>query len=214
MRRSGLNRWLFFHTGNEKTLTREGVETTFACHLAFGAYLLARELMPLLERSPTSRVVLTTSGGLYNSKFPGVAAVVDPDSDKYDGQFAYVYAKRGQVLLAEHHARASDVPVVASHPGWTDTPAVDAAYGAQKKYLEPMRTPWQGAEGQCWLMGVDRSRLQSGALYLDRAVQRKHLAGAFFSDGSATKNSQSDVDAMVADLDALAAKVLASGDAA
>ena len=27
--------------------------------------------------------------------------------------------------------------------GWTATPAVDAAYGDMKRYLEPMRSPWQ-----------------------------------------------------------------------
>ena len=117
---------------NDKTMTAEGVETTFASHLAFGSYLLTEQLLPLLKKSD-GRVILTTSGGMYNSKFPGVDECVDPPEKKYDGQFAYVYAKRGQVLLAEHYARHEpDVPVVTCHPGWVDTPAVDVAYGAQK----------------------------------------------------------------------------------
>merc|ERR1719201_2275160 len=177
-------------------MTPEGVETTFAAHLAFGCALLTRELLPLLKATPNSRVVYTSSGGMYNSKFPGVAACVDPE--KYDGQFAYVYAKRGQVLLAERlAAQEPRVAFVSSHPGWTRTSA---------KYLEPMRTAWQGAEGQCWLCVVDRDRLENGGFYLDRSPQRKHLAGPFFTGGSATKNSLEKAEQMVRDLDALELK--------
>jgi dehydrogenase/reductase SDR family protein 12 len=190
---------------NEKTMTSENVETTFASHLAFGSCLLTKELLPLLRATPNSRVVYTSSGGMYNSKFPGVAACVDPE--KYDGQFAYVYAKRGQVLLAERlAAQEPRVAFVSSHPGWTRTAAVEAAYGSSAKYLEPMRTAWQGAEGQCWLCVVDRDRLENGGFYLDRAPQRKHLAGPFFTGGSATKNSLEEAEQMVRDLDALALK--------
>ena len=40
----------------------------------------------------------------------------------------------------------------------------------------------------------------------DRAPQRKHLAGPFFTGGSATKNSLEEAEQMVRDLDALALK--------
>jgi hypothetical protein len=39
--------------------------------------------------------------------------------------------------------------------------------------------------------------LESGAYYLDRKPQGKHLAGPFFSEGSFTKNSQNDIDVMM-----------------
>ena len=155
---------------NEKTMTSENVETTFASHLAFGSCLLTKELLPLLRRRlgrPPARVVYTSSGGMYNSKFPGVAACVDPI--KYDGQFAYVYAKRGQVLLAERlAAQEPRVAFVSSHPGWTRTAAVGAAYGSPTARRP---TAWQGAEGQCWLCVVDRDRLENGGFYLDRCRQ-------------------------------------------
>lgn len=186
---------------NDKTMTPENVEVTFASHLAFGSFLLEKRLRPLLLKAEQPRVVFVTSGGMYNGKFPGVKACVDPAD--YDGQFAYVHAKRGQVLLAEALAGTSKITYVTSHPGWVDTPAVDTAYGDQKKYLQPMRTIWQGAEGQIWLCIVDSDKLQPGGLYLDRAPQRKHLAGPFFTDGSATKNSDDERAAMITDLDAL-----------
>jgi len=183
-----------------KTMTAEGVETTFAAHLAFGSYLLSRRLK-------ADRIIFVTSGGMYNTKFPDVATCVDPPD--FDGSFAYARAKRGQVLLAERLAR-DGLLAVSSHPGWTDTPGVESAYGAQKSWLQPLRSLWQGAEGMCWLCVADPSKLQPGALYLDRAPQRKHLAGPFFTEGSATKNTPLEVDTMLSDLQALCDKVLPS----
>ena len=126
---------------NQRTLTSEGIEVTFASHLLFGTYLLGKLLLPSLEKNKDSRVVMVSSGGMYNSKFPEWEDAVSMGSKKYDGQFAYVYAKRGQVLLAEEWAkRFPKVKFVSCHPGWTQTEAVDAAYGEDKKYLEPLRT--------------------------------------------------------------------------
>jgi hypothetical protein len=43
--------------------------------------------------------------------------------------------------------------------------------GSKKKYLEPLRSLWQGAEGICWLAVVPSERLVPGAFYLDRKPQ-------------------------------------------
>ena len=63
---------------------------------------------------------------------------------RYDGQMAYVHAKRGQVLLAERWARDSKgdgkVGWVSAHPGWVDTPAVEEAYG-KARLLRRRRPP-------------------------------------------------------------------------
>lgn len=45
------------------TLTSEGVEETFACHLLYGSYLLAKLAKPLLEKAAEPRVVFVSSGG-------------------------------------------------------------------------------------------------------------------------------------------------------
>lgn len=165
---------------------------------------------------------------------------------QFDGQLAYAYAKRGQVLLAEQWAAMNpEVKVVSCHPGWVDTPGVESAYGSKKKcgaagasqfplltarrgrYLEPMRTPWQGAEGIAWCERVAHrqeaaqasltcapplrlavapgSEIESGAFYLDRSAQVKHLAGPFMSEGSRTKNSPAEVAELMAGLERLAA---------
>lgn len=57
-----------------------------------------------------------------------------------------------------------------------------------------MRTPWQGAEGICWLATCADKELERGGFYLDRSPQKKHLR-------SATKNSKEEVDEMMIKLD-------------
>lgn len=184
---------------NERTLTSEGVEVTFATHLLFGTYLLGSLAFSLLNKTPDSRLIAVSSGGMYNTKFPEfpIATATNPEV-KYDGQFAYAYAKRGQVLLCEQWAKEyPNVKVVSCHPGWTLTEGVEAAYGENKKYLEPLRTLWQGAEGIAWLALTSSKNIETGAFYLDRSPQVKHMAGPFFSEGSHTKNTPEETQQMM-----------------
>lgn len=190
---------------NERTLTADGNEVTFATHLLMGTYLLGCLAIPTLKATPDSRLVAVSSGGMYNTSFPDWSTATSTGQATYSGNLAYAYAKRGQVLLMERWAKEHpEVTFVSCHPGWVDTPAVDDAYGSQKKYLEPLRTTWQGSEGIIWLCAVGGNKLESGAFYLDREPQVKHMAGPFFSGGSFTKNSQSEVDEMVKRLGELA----------
>ena len=76
---------------HEKTFTPEGVEVTFAAHLLFGTYLLGSLALPTLERTPDSRVVVVSSGGMYNSAFPAWREATSTGIKAYDGQFAYAY---------------------------------------------------------------------------------------------------------------------------
>lgn len=93
-----------------------------------------------------------------------------------------------------------EIPIVTAHPGWSDTPAVEEAFGDAKKYLQPLRTPWEGAEGIAWLVGTSKKNIQSGELYLDRSVEPKHIAGLFYSEGSYTKNTAAEVDEFMSNL--------------
>jgi len=189
---------------NDRRETSEGNEVTFAAHFLGGSYLLSNLLLPQLKAAGSeSRVIYITSGGMLISKFPSweVATNAKDCGEEYDGTNSYTYAKRGQVLLAERMAKSEmDVAFVTGHPGWTATDAVDDAFGDNKKYLEPMRTQWQGAEGITWLMSTERKNLTSGSFYLDRSPQKKHIAGPFMTEGSYTKNKDSEVDDMMANL--------------
>lgn len=193
---------------NEEKTSKDGWELTFASHLMGGTYYLTKLLLPKLQKSDDGRVVIVTSGGMYNTPIPEWNKMISyrnaseerkQSSFKYDGNMAYAYAKRGQVVLADAWSKewGDTIKVVTAHPGWTATPAVDDAYGENKKYLEPMREPWQGAEGIAWLIATKKENLESGSLYLDRAVQKKHLAGPFFTEGGFTKNTDAEVKAFL-----------------
>jgi dehydrogenase/reductase SDR family member 12 len=186
---------------NDRKESSEGNEVTFASHFLGGTYLLSQLLLPQLKAAKNdSRVVIVSSGGMYTTPFPDWETATSTGSAKesYNGNLAYAYAKRGQVLYAKEMTKMHpEITWLTSHPGWTATPAVDDAYGENKKYLEPMRTPWEGAEGIAWLMGAKKEDLESGAYYLDRKPQREHLSGPFFTEGSYTKNTQEQVDEMM-----------------
>jgi dehydrogenase/reductase SDR family member 12 len=195
---------------NERTETKEGLEATFASHLLGGSYLLSQLLIPQLKKgTDVGRVIFVSSGGMYNVKWPAdwaTATGSTTSTAEYNGQFAYAYAKRGQVLVAEQLATLEpDIQWVSAHPGWVETAAVDEAYGDNKKYLAPMRNTWEGGEGICWLMHHEPAKdIESGAFYLDRTPQRKHLAGPFMTEGSYTKNSKQEVDEMMKQLQKVA----------
>jgi len=89
---------------NERTETAEGHEVTFATHLLCGSYLLPRLALPLLRKAADPRVVFVSSGGMYNTRWPGAERGSCSAGQPYNGQLAYAYAKRGQALLAEAHA--------------------------------------------------------------------------------------------------------------
>jgi lipocalin len=183
------------------TLTSEGLEVTFASHLLFGTYLLTKLALNHLKPVKDSRVIVMSSGGMYNSAFPEWS-VATGMKGTFNEQLAYAYAKRGQVLFCEEMSKLHpSIKFVSCHPGWTLTEGVEGAYGENKKYLEPLRSLWEGAEGVCWLAVVPAEQLQAGAFYLDRSPQVKHLAGAFMSEGSYTKNSEAEIKAMMQNLE-------------
>lgn len=196
----------------ERKVNSEGDEITLRAHLVSGSYQLTKLLMPSLKKASDAsdgeaRVVYVASGGMYNTKFPEweVAASTGKYETEYggsNGNLAYAYAKRGQVLLAERFTiDYPDISFVSCHPGWVRTAIVDDAYGEQAKYLEPFRTPWEGSEGICWLTATSKKNLEGGAFYLDRMPQRKHIAGPFMTEGSFTKNTEKEVDAMMKHLE-------------
>ena len=58
----------------KRAVTQEGHETTFACHLLYGAYGLAKVMEPSLRACAAlggaPRCIFVTSGGMYNTKWP------------------------------------------------------------------------------------------------------------------------------------------------
>jgi len=180
---------------NDRQVTADGIEQTVATHLIMGSYYLTKKVLPSLTDS--GKVIFVSSGGMYNFKFPSWDGAMSTDISRYSGNSAYAYAKRGQVLLAQVFQNTIKAKpgqrFVSCHPGWVDTPAVDLAYGKGKKWLEPMRNGWQGAEGIAWLVGAKSEEVVGGEFYLDRQVQEKHLT-------SRTVNSDEEIGNMMAKL--------------
>ena len=98
-----------------------------------------------------------------------------------------------------------------------DTPGVASAYGRTGKVLlSPLRTPYQGAEGIAWLCAAPKQELHPGALYLDRQVQPFHLPGGYLLNrgGHATKNTDGEVEELLASLEAKTAETCRKAQAA
>jgi len=160
----------------ERAETRDGLELTFATHVA-GPHLLTQLLRPALEQSEDARLIWVSSGGMYTRKLD----LRDPQWRKrrYDGVLAYAETKRMQVALAERWARklrGTRVCSVSMHPGWADTPAVATSLPRFRRVTEAiLRSPAQGADTVVWLAAAPRKKLEPGGFYFDRAKRTPHL---------------------------------------
>jgi NAD(P)-dependent dehydrogenase (short-subunit alcohol dehydrogenase family) len=95
---------------------------------------------------------------------------------------AYAQAKRAQVMLTEMWAGMlsnDDVAVNALHPGWVDTPIVQAGLPTFRKIVGRfLRTPAEGADTIVWLMAAERAATITGEFWFDRRERAKHKASA------------------------------------
>jgi NAD(P)-dependent dehydrogenase (short-subunit alcohol dehydrogenase family) len=97
----------------------------------------------------------------------------------YRGAEQYARAKRAQVTLNELWAErlaGSGVVFHAVHPGWADTPGVEASLPTFRRIVGPfLRTPEQGADTLVWLAADDGAPLAtSGRFWLDRRPRSIH----------------------------------------
>ncbi|MEO8463263.1 MAG: SDR family NAD(P)-dependent oxidoreductase, partial [Chloroflexota bacterium] len=109
---------------HERTDGPDGIESTLAL-LVVGPFLLVGELLPLLQRTPGSRVIAVTSGGMYTQSLD--LDDLQFQATPYSGSRAYARAKRAQVALMREWARRlprAGVTFHAMHPGWADTPGL------------------------------------------------------------------------------------------
>jgi NAD(P)-dependent dehydrogenase (short-subunit alcohol dehydrogenase family) len=147
----------------------DGIEATLAV-LVVGPFALVAGLLPLLRRTPGSRVLAVTSGGMYFQR-------LDVDdlqlrSAPFSGPRAYARAKRAQVALVREWARRlrpDGISVSAMHPGWADTPGLADQLPGFYRLMRPLlRTPAGGADTIVWLAAHPDPASTSGRLFLDR----------------------------------------------
>ena len=139
---------------NKKEFSVDGYEMTFALnHL--GYFLLTRELLPLLEKTPGSRVISTSSGAHATGKID--TSYIAKREGKGAGFFAYADSKLANVLFTrELSRRAKDVVVNCFHPGFVYSGFGQNNGGFTAKLIKFGasrfgRTVEKGAETLVWL---------------------------------------------------------------
>lgn len=167
---------------NERTLSVDGIELTFATNVV-GPFLLTNLLVPLLTKgslakkgSPT-RIVNVSSGGMYTQRIH--LDDLQMSEEEFDGPTAYARSKRAEVMLTEVWAqrlRETGVVVHAMHPGWVDTPGLRSSLPRFHRVTKPLlRTPMQGADTIVWLGAAAEPGRSSGRFWHDRRQRPTHL---------------------------------------
>ena len=159
----------------ERHLAADGTEATVASQVV-GPFLLTALLLDRLAASTPARVVTMSSGGMYAAGL--TVSELQMTADKYNGTKQYALAKRAQVTLNEMWAERfgeSGIHFHALHPGWADTPGVDASLPTFSKLMGPLlRTPAQGADTLVWLAADDVALASNGKFWLDRRQRSIH----------------------------------------
>ncbi len=146
----------------------DGYEATFAL-MVVGPFALEAGLWPLLRSTPGARVLAVTSGGMYAQGLP--LDDLDYRRGTYSGQRAYARSKRAQVALMREWARRGRgaVAFAAMHPGWADTPGLEAALPGFHRVMGPLlRSPADGIDTLVWLATREDAGSINGRLFLDR----------------------------------------------
>jgi len=155
----------------ERKQTAQGHELVLATHV-LGPCLLTHLLRPALTADGDARVVWVSSGGMYTR--PLDTDDLQSTEREWSGTDAYARTKRMQVVLAQMWAdrmRIDHVAVHAMHPGWADTPGVQASLPRFHQVTGPLlRTPEQGADTIVWLASAPGGSVTAGA------------SGVFWSD--------------------------------
>ena len=93
----------------------------------------------------------------------------------YNGALAYARAKRAQVALVREWARrlrGAGVVANAMHPGWADTPGLEASLpGFAKVVGSQLRSAAEGVDTMLWLAAAPDARSSTGRLFLDRRAR-------------------------------------------
>jgi NAD(P)-dependent dehydrogenase (short-subunit alcohol dehydrogenase family) len=156
-------------------LSDDGIEMTFATNVV-GPFLLTNLLIPRLQQSAPARVINVSTGGMYTQKLD--VTDLQGEQRKFNNLVAYAQAKRALVMLTELWAArlaGTGVTVNAMHPGWADTPIVQAGLPRFRRVMGPLlRTPDQGADTIVWLAVAPRLAGVSGAFWMDRWPRALH----------------------------------------
>lgn len=160
---------------NERRNAPDGTEATVASQVV-GPFLLTGLLLDRLAGSAPSRVITMSSGGMYTTNL--TVSGLQMATSEYRGAEQYARAKRAQVALTEEWAARfghTGIHFHAMHPGWADTPGVDASLPTFSKVMGPLlRSAEQGADTLVWLAADDAALESNGRFWLDRRPRSTH----------------------------------------
>lgn len=164
---------------NERQENAAGIEATVASQVV-GPFLLTSLLLDPLSAAAPGRVITMSSGGMYTEGL--TVNGLQMSESEYGGSEQYARAKRAQVTLNEMWAQrvpSSEIVFQAMHPGWADTPGVEASLPTFRKVVGPLlRSSEQGADTMVWLAADDGEPTStSGGFWLDRRQRSIHKIG-------------------------------------
>jgi retinol dehydrogenase 14 len=165
---------------NERSVTADGIESTFATnHL--GYFLLTTQLLDLLIKSAPARIVVVASTGHYR----GTMDLTDLGFEKggYGIMKAYARSKLANVLMTRSLMKRLDgknVTVNALHPGAVATSIWGGAPGWSKPILAVLKslfmiTPEEGARTVTYLATSPEVEGKTG-LYFEKNKPRTPAA--------------------------------------
>lgn len=164
---------------NERQENSDGIEATVASQVV-GPFLFTSLLVDTLRKAAPGRVITMSSGGMYTAGL--TVDHLQMSESEYGGSEQYARAKRAQVTLNEMWAQrisSSEVVFHAMHPGWADTPGVEASLPTFRKLVGPLlRSSEQGADTMVWLAADDGEPTSTtGEFWLDRRTRPIHKIG-------------------------------------
>ena len=123
-----------------RSVNSAGIEATVASHQRPGPFLLTSRLLPALSESGSRAGVdhVVRRGVCRSALFQWPGQMTDAD---YRGSEQYARAERAQVTLNEMWAQRVDRTAVvfhSLHPGWADTPGVEASLPQFRRLMRPL----------------------------------------------------------------------------
>ena len=169
--------------------TKQGFEMQFGTnHL--GHYLLTELMIPHLQKSAPSRVVILSS--CFHDKAMGQEGYIDFDDlhferRKYNGWVAYAQSKLANLMHAKHLAKrlgGTGVTAASVHPGWVRTNLIRQSMPlwVQDVLLKPvfkmagMIEPWEGTQTSLYALLSPDVTEHNGAFFSQLGIYREKSA--------------------------------------